>query len=538
VVVLKTAATVGFTILCLLISTVALALAVQPVRGQSATIYVDYANTAGPWNGTQDFPYENITSALRGASDGNTILVHKGVYSEDVVINKSVSLIGEGVENTIINGSSSGNVVLILANSITLEGFTIRNSGINPETGDSGVRIQNSIDNVVRGDTIISNYDGVGIYYSSSNVVSGNSILNNRNYGVNLYSSGNNVVSANSILNNSYGVFLFYSSNNVVSANSIVNNYFGIAPLSFCYNNTVFHNNFSNTIQVQTYSTNVWDYGGEGNYWSDYLTKYPNATEIDGTGMGDISYVIDVNNTDKDPLMGAFSDFTVIYEGESYHVTVISNSTVSAFRFLIGAETGNKILSFNATSKDDAVSFCRVSIPTKLMNYYPYITLAGNEEIVPTLLHGFDATDVYLYLTCSNSNQPIIIISSETQSELTALESLNSTYYQLSSNYTLLGKSYSQLQKVFAELNASYQSLLTLFNILSVNYTRLQGNYIDLNASYQRHLSNYSESAYNLQNLLYIFAATTAIFIITIIYLSKRVHAVIPLESRAFKEKG
>jgi parallel beta-helix repeat protein len=498
---------------------------------------VDYENTVGPWNGTQNFPYKNITSALRSASDGDTIFVHKGVYSENVVVNKSVALIGEDVENTVINGSYAGNVIYISANNVTLEGFTISNSGVNPL--DSGVRIESSKNNVIRGNKITNDYDGVGIYYSSGNVVSANTISDNYDYGVSLYySSSDNVISANTISDNSYGITFFYSIGNVVSANTISDNYYGIALLFHCSNNTIFHNNFNNTIQVQTDSVSFWSYGGEGNYWSDYLTKYPNATEIDGTGIGNISYAIYVNNTDNDPLMGAFSDFTVIYEGESYDITVISNSTVSAFKFVIGAETGNKILSFNATSKDDSVSFCRVSIPTKLMNYYPYITLAGNEEIVPTLLHGFDATDVYLYLTCSNSNQPIIIISSETQSALTALESLNSTFYQLSSNYTLLGKSYGQLQKVFAELNASYQSLLTLFNILSVNYTKLQGNYVDLNASYQRHLSSYSESVYNLQNLLYIFAATTAIFIITIIYLSKRSHAVIPLESRAFKEKG
>jgi hypothetical protein len=40
-----------------------------------------------------------------------------------------------------------------------------------------------------------------------------------------------------------------------------------------------------------------------GNYWSDYLAKYPNASEVGGTGIGDTPYVIDGDNVDHYPLM-------------------------------------------------------------------------------------------------------------------------------------------------------------------------------------------------------------------------------------------
>ena len=40
-----------------------------------------------------------------------------------------------------------------------------------------------------------------------------------------------------------------------------------------------------------------------GNYWSDYKSKYPNAIEIDSSGIGNIPYVIDDNNADNYPLM-------------------------------------------------------------------------------------------------------------------------------------------------------------------------------------------------------------------------------------------
>jgi hypothetical protein len=47
----------------------------------------------------------------------------------------------------------------------------------------------------------------------------------------------------------------------------------------------------------------VWDNGSVGNYWSNYKSKYPNASEIGTTGIGDTPYVIDEKNIDHYPLM-------------------------------------------------------------------------------------------------------------------------------------------------------------------------------------------------------------------------------------------
>jgi hypothetical protein len=40
-----------------------------------------------------------------------------------------------------------------------------------------------------------------------------------------------------------------------------------------------------------------------GNCWSDYLTKYPNAIQVNSSGVWNTHYVIDTNNTDNYPLM-------------------------------------------------------------------------------------------------------------------------------------------------------------------------------------------------------------------------------------------
>ena len=65
------------------------------------------------------------------------------------------------------------------------------------------------------------------------------------------------------------------------------------------------NNFFINNITEESFiwSSNFWDNSSVGNYWSDYLTRYPNASEIGHTGIGDTPYVLDDGNIDHYPLM-------------------------------------------------------------------------------------------------------------------------------------------------------------------------------------------------------------------------------------------
>jgi hypothetical protein len=55
--------------------------------------------------------------------------------------------------------------------------------------------------------------------------------------------------------------------------------------------------------------TEIWDNGAKsgGNFWSDYLTKYPNATQVSTSGFGNTAYVINSSNKDDYPLMTKFN---------------------------------------------------------------------------------------------------------------------------------------------------------------------------------------------------------------------------------------
>jgi hypothetical protein len=86
---------------------------------------------------------------------------------------------------------------------------------------------------------------------------------------------------------------------------------------NICYRNNLIDNsrnafvehaypyNISNIFGAVGNGTDIiaWNNGKEGNYWSDYLSKHPNATEVGTSGIGNTPYVIDGDNIDRYPLM-------------------------------------------------------------------------------------------------------------------------------------------------------------------------------------------------------------------------------------------
>jgi parallel beta-helix repeat protein len=120
--------------------------------------------------------------------------------------------------------------------------------------------------------------------------------------------SSNNSIYENTITANGNGIGMGASDYNTIFQNILAGNSYAFS-LNGASRNTIYGNNIiDNGNQVYAWrSSNDWDDGAKGNYWSDYKIKYPNATEIDGSGIGNIPYKIntlpdDYVNADKYPL--------------------------------------------------------------------------------------------------------------------------------------------------------------------------------------------------------------------------------------------
>ena len=133
----------------------------------------------------------------------------------------------------------------------------------------------------------------ISIAYSSSVKIIGNTIANG-DIGILMSESHDNLIMKNTITgmstgwsHASAGIMLYDSSNNIIHHNNFINDTLGAG------------------IEGLNSVNNSWDDSSPsgGNYWGDYQSRYPNASEADNSGTWNTPYAIDANNTDYHPLI-------------------------------------------------------------------------------------------------------------------------------------------------------------------------------------------------------------------------------------------
>ena len=102
-----------------------------------------YVGGSGPNN------YTKIQDAIDNASDGDTVFVYNGTYYENIVVDKSIDLIGEDRNTTIIDGrGAERDITSISRDFVTIINFTMQNSLINCHgiyiTASKNITIKNS----------------------------------------------------------------------------------------------------------------------------------------------------------------------------------------------------------------------------------------------------------------------------------------------------------------------------------------------------------------------------------------------------------
>lgn len=194
--------------------------------GASQTAIVDDDAPDGG-DGSLEHPHNRIQHAIDNATDGDTIRVFSGIYFENVIVNTSVSLLGNGTGNTTIDDGEIGDVVRITADHVNMSGFKIVHSGNGPFE-DYGVEILSDHNHIF--DIICANNEiGIGILHAHNNSLERITINNNSRVGILLSHSNNNLLSNNICSNNDgTGISLAESNANSIRDNLVFSNYVGI----------------------------------------------------------------------------------------------------------------------------------------------------------------------------------------------------------------------------------------------------------------------------------------------------------------------
>jgi hypothetical protein len=176
--------------------------------------------------------------------------------------------------------------IVIACSNIVFDGA---GHAINITEGDNpGLSLKEVNNVVVKNLTVYSrNMNTINFYFSNSCLITG---VQTDRY-VRIIGDFNNITESNT------GVSIFTGSNNLIEKNNISELFVG----HDCYNNRFFRNNFYLTDYPELVTESIWDNGSIGNYWSNYTTKYLNASEVGSSGIGDTPHFIDRgSHTTKD----------------------------------------------------------------------------------------------------------------------------------------------------------------------------------------------------------------------------------------------
>lgn len=200
---------------------------------------------------------QSLQQTISQAAVGDTIIVRRGVYPENLLVDKALTLRGEN--KPVLDGMGHGDVMRIIASDVHIDGFIVRRSGGDLTKQNAGVYIQKDADRVsIRNNTFAQVLFGIWIENNKDVHIEGNVITglrdrysSQRGNGIQLYNTSgariiNNHISfvrdgiyvdvshhaifaRNRLHDLRYGTHYMNSNNNTLEDNESFNNRGGLA---------------------------------------------------------------------------------------------------------------------------------------------------------------------------------------------------------------------------------------------------------------------------------------------------------------------
>lgn len=200
---------------------------------------------------------QTLQRLIAAARPQSIVTVPAGVHHVHLNIDKPLTLVG--AEGAVLDGAGSGDVIRIAAPNVTVRNLTIRESGSDLTTMDTGIYVEkkardativnNDLEDVLfgiyldgaAGTKVIGNRirglsrlrradrgDGIHLWSDTGVLVEGNDISQTRD-GIYIYISPHNKIVGNRIHDVRYGIHYMYSNDDVVAGNISFGNLAGYA---------------------------------------------------------------------------------------------------------------------------------------------------------------------------------------------------------------------------------------------------------------------------------------------------------------------
>lgn len=194
--------------------------------------------------------YTIIQEAINNVKDGDTILVYNGNFTENVIVNKSVSIKSNSgnPDDTIIQASNPGEHIFnVTEDDVTISGFKITGASNIVTSPTAGVHLEGVNNSIISNNKLSNNVIGIDLQSSDHNMLNKNTVSDNER-GISLTNSNGNDLINNDAFNNRFGIYFWGSKNNILSYNNASSNEEdGIWIEDGSNNNTLRNNMVSNS---------------------------------------------------------------------------------------------------------------------------------------------------------------------------------------------------------------------------------------------------------------------------------------------------
>lgn len=375
----------------------------------------------------------SLRKAVDLAQDGDTILLHKGIYKEgNITITKSIRLIG--VDNPVLDGEKENELLTVSGTGILIKGITFNNSGYSSMDDYAALKIidasyiiveHNIINNaffaihvanatkvIIRNNTIKTfseseqisgngihlwkcqdmlitdnhiegHRDGIYFEFVYHSFIQNNHSEKNIRYGLHFMFSNNNSYLNNTFVNNGAGVAVMYSKDVLMHGNTFDRNWGAAAYgllLKDISNSQIINNHFmQNTMAILMEGTSridVFRNTFRNNGWAMKVQANCNENEFHHNNF--LANTFDVSTNGHMTLNYFYNNYWDKYEGydmDRNRIGDIPYHPISMYSMVIEQNENAVILmrSFMVTLLDKAEKAIPSLTPENLVDTAPYM---------------------------------------------------------------------------------------------------------------------------------------------------------------------
>ncbi|MEH7155439.1 nitrous oxide reductase family maturation protein NosD [Neobacillus drentensis] len=177
---------------------------------------------------------ENLQVTIDSLKDGAVLQLENKTYQGNIVINKSLTLIGS--KHTVIKGDGTGNVISIKAPHVKLSHLTVIHGGMDRNSPEeyAAIKIYTN-NNIVEHINIRDSFHGIYLSQAHNNKIRFNHIkgmgkgeIAAQGNGIHVYYANDNLLEKNTIEGTRDGMFFDYANNNRSYKNNISQTRYGL----------------------------------------------------------------------------------------------------------------------------------------------------------------------------------------------------------------------------------------------------------------------------------------------------------------------